>query len=50
MTVENEIVVHYKDGFAEADVGGSTIQVATHDDPNRKTLCPVELISAALGT
>lgn len=50
MTVQNEVVVHYADGYAEAIVGGRTIKVAAHDDANRNTLCPVELVSAALGT
>ena len=50
MTVENEVVVRYKDGFAHAKAGESVIKVAAHDSADRKSLCPVELVSAALGT
>ena len=50
MTIENEVIVSYKDDFAEAKVGDGTIRIAAHDTVDRKSLCPVELISAALGT
>jgi len=50
MAIENEIVVQYKDGFAEARVGEKIINIAAHDSIDRKSLCPIELISAALGT
>jgi hypothetical protein len=50
MKEKNEVLVQYKNGFAEVAIGDSIIRVARRDDANREYLCPIELVSAALGT
>ncbi len=50
MAEKNVIVVEYKDGFANVIIGNRKIAVARRDADTRDNLCPVELISAALGS
>ena len=50
MKEKNEVVVQYKNGFAEVSIGDNIIRVARRDETTREYLCPVELVSAALGT
>ncbi len=50
MVAHNEMVVLYKDGAAEVDVGVRTIRVGRRDADDSANLCPVELVTSALGT
>ena len=50
MAEKNVVVVEYKDGFANVIIGNRKITVARRDADTREDLCPVELISAALGS
>jgi len=50
MTTKNEIVVTYKDGSANVHFGNNTLSIGRSDDASREYLCPVELVSSALGT
>lgn len=50
MTDQNEMVIQYHDGVAEAFVGGRTVRVGRRDVDDRDNFCPVELVTSALGT
>jgi len=50
MTVDHRVNVVYENGAAVASIGAGVIRVDRRDDPGRETFCPVELVSAALGT
>jgi hypothetical protein len=41
--------VQYAAGQAQVRIGQRTLQVERHDDDQRTSLCPIELVSAALG-
>ena len=42
--------VQYAAGQAQVHIGQRTLQVERRDDDQRSSSCPVELISAALGS
>jgi hypothetical protein len=50
MKANNEVVVKYKDGFANVLIGDHVIQISRQDKTSGEFLCPVDLISASLGT
>jgi len=50
MGKQNSIVVNYRNGFANVLLGSRKIEIARRDDGLLDYLCPVELISAALGS
>jgi len=50
MAEKNGVVVEYKDGFANVLIGERKIEVARRDTTTLDYLCPVELVSAALGS
>jgi hypothetical protein len=50
MSKKNSILVSYKDGFANVLIGSRKIAVARRDKDTLDYLCPVELISAAIGS
>ena len=50
MAGKNVVVVEYKNGVANVIIGKRKIAVARRDADTRENLCPVELISAALGS
>jgi len=50
MKEKNEVLVQYKNGFANVLIGDSVVQISRQDETTRDTLCPVDLISASLGT
>ncbi len=51
MSVEQDIVrVRYVDGWAEARVGSRSLTVNRRDDEARSYTCPLELVTAALGS
>lgn len=49
MSQKNGVFVRYKNGFASIVIGDTEIQVAKRTDTSRDYICPVELVSAALG-
>jgi len=50
MKENNEIVVQYKNGFANVIIGDSVFQISRQDETTGTSLCPIDLISASLGT
>lgn len=50
MAVENTLKVTYHNGTANVSIGGRTLHISRHDDDTRTDFCPVELVSAALGS
>ena len=42
--------VSFLDGHAEVHIGQRALQVERRNEDNRSVTCPVELISAALGS
>lgn len=50
MTKQNKVVVHYEDGFANVLIADRKIAVARRDKDTLEYLCPIELVSAALGS
>lgn len=50
MTKQKKITVDYADGVAKVFIGGRNIAVARRDEDTLDYLCPVELISASLGS
>ena len=50
MTIQREVSVHYKDGYAFVAFGDEEIQIARGDSKSSNYLCPVKLVSAALGS
>lgn len=50
MTNHNKITVDFKDGLANILIGGRKIAVARRDEDTLDYLCPVELISASIGS
>jgi hypothetical protein len=42
--------VQYAGGQAEVRIGLRTLQVERRDDDQRASVCPIELVSAALGS
>ncbi len=50
MVNKNSIVVNYRNGFANVILGSRKIEIARRDEGLLDYLCPVELISAALGS
>lgn len=50
MIDQNEMIIQYKDGTAEAIVGTRAIRVGRRDADGRNSFCPVELVTSALGT
>jgi hypothetical protein len=42
--------VQYAGGQAQVRIGPRTLQVERRDDEQRGSVCPVELVSAALGS
>jgi len=50
MTTDHGVNVIYENGAAIASIGEGIIRVDRRDETGRNTFCPVELVSAALGT
>ncbi len=51
MSVESsEVCVRYVDGRAEVQVGERSLMVNRRDDETRTFTCPLELVTAALGS
>ena len=50
MTGTNPVVVRYTDGHAEVQIGDRTLDVDRRDDASRIHTCPIELVTAALGS
>ena len=50
MAEKNVVVVEYKNGFANVLIGKRKMEIAWRDADTQDYLCPVELISAALGS
>ncbi len=50
MSNRNKIIVAYEDGLANVLMGGSKITIARRSEDTLDFLCPVELISASLGS
>lgn len=50
MVKQNSIVVNYRNGFANLILGNRKIEIARRDEGLLDYFCPVELISAALGS
>ena len=46
----NRVRVHYAAGQAEVQIGERVLQVERRDNDARTSVCPVELVSAALGS
>jgi hypothetical protein len=44
------VQVRYVDGVAEVRIGERLLQVQRRDDDTRTDTCPIELVSAALGS
>lgn len=42
--------VSYTQGCARVEVGGRTLEVDRRDDTGRARTCPIELVTAALGS
>ena len=42
--------IHYADGGAEVRIGERLLQVQRRDNDTRTSTCPIELVSAALGS
>lgn len=50
MGENKSIVVKLQDGNAYVVLGNRTLEIARSDASSREYLCPVELVSAALGS
>ena len=50
MAGTDPVVVHYADGHAEVRIGDRTLDVDRRDDVSRANTCPIELVTAALGS
>jgi hypothetical protein len=50
MTHQNSVNVHFEDGFAVISIGDRQLTIARRDTEASGYLCPVELVSAALGS
>jgi len=46
----NLVRVHYSDGRAEVRIGERVLPVDRRDNETRDYTCPIELVSAALGS
>jgi len=50
MSGHNRVDVHYENGFAAITAGDQRITIAKRDEDTLSYLCPVDLLSASLGT
>ena len=50
MAKQNSVIVNYRNGFANVILGSRKIEIARRDEGPLDYLCPVDLISAALGS
>jgi len=50
MTGYNQVDVHYENKLAVITASNHTITIARRDSEKRNSLCPVDLISASLGS
>lgn len=50
MTGLNRVDVHYENGRAAITAGDHTITIVRRDADTRSYLCPVDLVSASLGS
>ena len=50
MSNRNKITVGYENGLANVRIGESKVTIARRDEDALDFLCPVELISASLGS
>jgi hypothetical protein len=50
MKAKDEVIVQYENGFANVLIGDRVIQISRQDETSEEFLCPVDLISASLGT
>jgi hypothetical protein len=50
MTYTDPVVVRYVDGHAQVQIGDRALTVDRRDDRSRTYTCPIELITAALGS
>jgi hypothetical protein len=50
MAGTDPVVVRYTGGHAEVRIGDRTLDVDRRDDASRVHTCPIELVTAALGS
>jgi hypothetical protein len=50
MAGTDPVIVHYTDGHAEVRIGERTLDVDQRDNLSRAHTCPIELVTAALGS
>ena len=50
MESADPVVVRYADGHAKVHIGDRTLDVDRRDDTSRVHTCPIELVTAALGS
>ena len=50
MAAKNSVLINFKDGRANVQLGDRKIEIARRDAHALDYLCPVEMISAALGS
>ena len=50
MSAHNRVDVHYENGFAAITAGDHKITIARRDTDTLSYLCPVDLVSASLGS
>lgn len=50
MTERNRVTVKYRNGHANVLVGSRTLNISRQDENAPEYLCPIELISAAIGS
>jgi hypothetical protein len=50
MANADPVTVRYADGHAQVQIGDRTLKVDRRDDVSRTYTCPLELVTAALGS
>ena len=50
MAYTEPLVVRYVDGHAQVQIGDRALAVDRRDDRSRTHTCPIELVTAALGS
>ena len=48
--MSDQVQIEYADGQAEVHIGDRLLKVDRRDDDARSETCPIELVSAALGS
>jgi hypothetical protein len=50
MSDQSKTIARLVDGIARVSIDGRTISISRNNENDRENICPVELISAALGS